>query len=417
MGRKVPGALAVVVLILCLSVAAQGAQSGAQSSSLVMGQITRNQLQQQLNKQVQMEGYFFQSGIPILVQNLELLQHDQPIPPDKYVPITGPIPSSFKPGAKVRIGGQVQKPDGEKYQGENLALGLTAQAQASILQAPPSAMLNLGNLAVAAVQPPRRLNAHRYALLIGGGMNAANDFTRYWNDQVRMYQLLISKGYSPANIRVAHANGAPKSASMPVHYPATMGGIAAAFTYFVPRVHADDQMYILVVGQSALPGQPTIYRTWPGIPMTPTALALQVNRIATYQRMIVHLHFPFCAAFIPNLRRPNRVIVAAAATNRETWPHPSLMYGNFDYWYISALRGHRILGEAPVDADTNNNGQVSIAEAYNFTLPCPGGPSGIGIVPPIAAQMPMFEDNNAPPSRFGPLPGAGEGLVGLVTYL
>jgi len=417
MGRKVSGALAVV-LLLCLSLAAQGAQSssGAQTQSFSWG-VGRTQQLQQLNKQVTMEGFFFQSGIPILVQSLELLQHDQPIPPDKYVPITGPIPSSFKPGAKVRIGGQLQKPGGEKFQGENLALNLTAQAQGSILQAPPSAILNLGAIAAAIAPPPPTPNAHRYALLIGGGMNPANDFPRYWNDQVRMYQLLISKGYNPANIRVAHANGVPKTASMPVHYPATMAGIAAAFTYFVPKVHADDQMYILVVGQGPLQGQPPIYWTWPGMAMTPVMLASQVNRIATYQRMIVHLHYPWCGAFIQYLRRPNRVIVAAAAANKETWPHPSLNYGNFDYWYISALRGHLLFGEVPVNADTNGNGQVSIAEAYNFTLPRPGGPSAIGMVPPIAAQMPQFEDNNAPPSRFGPVPAAGEGLVGAVTYL
>jgi hypothetical protein len=47
----------------------------------------------------------------------------------------------------------------------------------------------------------------------------------------------------------------------------------------------------------------------------------------------------------------------------------------------------------------------------------PGGPSAIGMIPPIAAQMPQFEDNNAPPSRFGPVPAAGEGLVGAATYL
>ena len=421
MGRKAPGALAVVVLLLCLSVTAQGALTSAQSSSLLIGPNSRTQLRQQMNTQVQLEGFFFQTGIPMLVENLELLQGDQPLPEDKYIPLTGPIPSSFKLGAKVRIGGQVQAPTGEKFQGETLALNLTAQSQTSILQAPASEILNLSALAEITPPPPPTPLPNRYALLIGTGMNPANDYVRYWNDLVRMYQLLISKGYNPANIRVAHAWGAPRSASMPVHYPASMGGINAAFTYFVPKVHADDQMYILVVGQGALPGSipgaPTAYWTWANIPMTPAAFAMQVNRITACQRMIIHMNQSFSGAFIPYLMRPNRIIITAAAANRSSYAHPSLVYGNFNYWYLSALRGHLLFGEAPVNADSNGNGQVSLAEAYNFTLPRPGGPSAVGMIPAISAQMPMFEDSGAPPSRFGMLPGAGEGMVGVVTYL
>lgn len=422
MGRKVPGAPAVVVLMLCLSVAAQGAltKSSAQSSRQIVQPNDRTQLLQQMNKQVQIEGYFYNGSIPMLVQNMELVQGDTPIPPDKYVPITGPIPSSFKPGAKVRIGGQLQKPGGEKLQEESLALNLTAQAQGSVLQQPSAAIVAQSAISVAVPRAPAPL-PNRYALLIGTGKNPPNDYVRYWNDQARMYQLLISKGYSPANIRVCHAWGAPKSASMPVHYPATMGGIAAAFTYFVPKVKADDQLYIFVVGQGALPGSvaggPTAYWTWPGMPMTPSAFAAQVNRITTAKRIIVHMNQSFSGAFIPYLMRPNRIIITAAAANKDSWAHPSLYYGNFDYWYLSALRGHLLFGEAPVDADTNDNGQVSLAEGYNYTLSKPGGPSAGGMIPPIAAQMPMFEDTGTPPSRFGILPGAGEGLVGTVTYL
>jgi hypothetical protein len=421
MGRKVPGAPAVV-LLLCLSVAAQEAltSSSAQSSRQVVQPDDRTRLLQQMNKQVQLEGFFYNGSIPMLVRNMELVQGDTPIPPDKYVPITGPIPSSFKPGAKVRIGGQVQKPTGEKLPGEALALQVTARAQASVVQAPPSAILNQSALAVAIAPPAVTPLPEHYALLIGTGMNAANDYVRYWNDLVRMYQLLISEGYNPANIRVVYASGVPKSPSMPVHYAATMGGITTAFTYFVPKVKADGRMYILVVGQGAppgsIPGQPTAYWTWLGIPMTPAAFAIQVNRIATYQRMVIHMNQSFSGGFIPYLMRPDRIIITAAAAHSQSWAHPSLYYGNFNYWYLSALRGHLLFSEAPVNADANGNGRVSLAEAYNYTLPRPGGP-GSPPIPPISSQMPMFEDTGGPPARYGHLPGAGEGLVGIVTYL
>ena len=175
-------------------------------------------------------------------------------------------------------------------------------------------------------------------------------------------------------------------------------------------------MYIMVVGQSPTSG--VGYWTWGGVLMFPGALAFQVNRITAFEREVVHLHFPKSGAFINYLRRPNRMILTAAASNKDSRAHPTLMYGNFDYWFLSGLRGHQLIGEAPVDADTNDNGQVSIGEAYNFTLAKPGGVTPYGeAIPPISAQQPQFEDNNAPPSRWGTLPGAGEGALGVNTYL
>ena len=139
MGRRILGALAVVVSLLCLVAAAHGAQSdtNAQSSSILVGAQNRTQLLQQLNKNVTMQGYFYNGSIPMLVENLELLRPETPLPPEKYIPITGPIPSSLKPGARIRIEGKLQAPTGEKLQGENIGLQLSPQGQASIIETPP----------------------------------------------------------------------------------------------------------------------------------------------------------------------------------------------------------------------------------------------------------------------------------------
>jgi len=106
-------------------------------------------------------------------------------------------------------------------------------------------------------------------------------------------------------------------------------------------------------------------------------------------------------------------MITSARADRDAYRHPSYLYGYFNYSYLSAPAGHGLLGNAAVDADTNDNAHVSITEAYDYTLPRLGGYG----TPPIAAQMPQFEDNGTRPSRYGPLPGAGEGLVGVVTYL
>ena len=411
----------VSALVLCLAIATHAAppSSGAQASGVQsLGTITRSQMAQQMNKPMTFEGYFYDGSIPMLVQSMELVQGNTPLPPDKYIPIVGPIPSSFKPGAKVRIGGQMQAPTGERLQGEGVSLQVTAQSQAVVVQAsPPSAAAGSAQLFTgfrAPVTVP--VLTKRYALLIGGGRNSANDYPRYWNDLWMMYQILIAAGYQPANIRVAYSSGLPRGGGMPVNYSATTAGIQAAFTYLAPRVKASDTLYIMIVGQCAPPGDigPTpMYWTWPGMPMSPSALAIQVNKIATCKQMTIQMGQAFSGAFIPLLMKPNRVIIASSAAYKDSYCHPSYLLDNFEYWYMSALVGHQVIGGAPLNADANGSGQVSLGEAYNYTLPRPGGAG----IPAIAWQMPQFEDTGTPPSRFGAVPGAGEGLVGAVTYL
>ena len=418
MRERTRGALLALAGLLCLSAGAPAAQLGVGArtpSPQRVGSLARSQLLAQLNKETTVEGFYYDGSIPMIVESMETVQAEAPIPPDKYVALVGPVPPSFESGAKVKVTGQVTKPSGEELKEEQVVIRVGAAGQATVLQAPAAKLsLQPAAAAVSAARVPM-VTTKRYALLIGGGKNQPNNHVRYWNDLWQMYHLLTAEGYQPANIRVVYAYGVPRGPGMPVNYPASTSGIAAAFSYFAPRVKADDTFYLLVCGQGspAAGSTPTVYWAWPGAPVTPGALAAQVNRIASYKKMVIHMTQSYSGGFIPYLKNPKRVIITAAAAYRSAFSHPSYLYGNFDYWYLSALRGHLLLGGASVDADTNDNGKVSIAEAYNFTLFRPGG----GDIPPISAQMAMCEDNGALPSRFGPLPGAGEGLLAAATYL
>ena len=417
--------LLILVLAFCIVIITQFADADAQSTAtnprLIsglnrLGSFTRNQISKQMNKPIELEGYFYDGSIPMIVENMDLLRNDQPLSPDKYVPLQGSIPASFKTGAKVKIGGIVQKPVGQDLQSENAAVKLSDERQSSVLAPPSAAMLEPNQImAVAASSVAIPLQpGKRYALLIGGGKNPANDFIRYWNDLKMMYLILLSKGYEPANIRVAYSHGLAKGAGMPVNFAAAIPAIQAAFTYFVPKVKAADTLYIFVAGQGAPPGtisgSTTAYWAWPGTPMTPAMFAAQVNRITAYKEITIHMNQSFSGGFIPLLSKPKRVILTSSAATKEAFAHPSLLMGNFSLWCLSAYHGHFLLSGTPVNADLNGNGNVSIAEAYNFALGKPGAP-------PISMQMPQFEDTGTPPSRFGTVPGGGEGAFGVVTHL
>lgn len=436
MGGKAWVALVLFAVLLGVGLPTQATepQAGVRPPALQqIGSLNRSELLAKLNKEITIEGYYYDGSIPMVVENMELVGIDAPMPPDQYVALTGPIPPSFKAGAKVRLTGQVEKPTVEALEGESVAIRVGRAEHTAVLQVAPAELNLLRDLS--ALKPPVLPTARpavpkapsvakRYALLIGGGANPANNHIRYWRDLFQMYRVMLSAGFEPADIRVAYASGVPRTSGMPVNYPATLKGIRAAFSYFVPRVKAADNLYIFVCGQGdkAAPGMagPThVYWAWGKGPLSPAAFAYQVKRITTYKRMVIHMTQAYSGGFITQpLRGPKRVIVTSASADVLSWAHPSLSYGNFNYWYLSALAGRLLIGGAPVNADANGDGQVSIAEAYNFTLPRPGGTTAAGFaIPPISDQMPQVEDNGAPPSRFGPLPGAGEGFLAAQTRL
>jgi hypothetical protein len=426
--RKSLVVLALLMFLFCLCAVLFGAPSvtpTAPNTSPNLLLSSRSQLLQSLNKNVQLEGFFVNSSTPILVENLALIGAEKPLPPDKYVPLTGTIPSSLRFGAKVRLAGLLQKPTGE-LKSESLALRLATGTQPTVLQQPSGALMNQAPLVLpgtipAIPTPP--FSGTRYAILIGGGSDGPNNYIRYWNDLKAMYLILRAAGYSANNIKVAYADGAPypEQTGMPVDYAATAAGISTAFGYFVPRVTAVDRLYIFVVGQAGLigAGQSTpVYWGWGRQAISPPMFAAQVDRIANYQQMTIQMSQAYSGAFIPLLTKPKRIIITAGSATAVTYAHPSCLYGHFNYWYLSALRRKLLIGDEEFIVDANSNGFISKTEAYNTTLTRPGAGGWLGI-PSIASQRPQFEDNGVTPSHYGPMPSAvsgGDGLIGANSY-
>lgn len=411
MGKHSVLSVAPLCFLFAQAQAAQAPVAAARKTqgAKALSKINRSEIVRNLNKPVTLEGYYYDGSIPMLVEDVELVRADAPLAPDQYIPITGAVPPSVKPGARVKLTGTVRKPTGDKLSDENAAIHVVSAADATVLKPPQMLHAAMGDLVAIPGVASSTSGGRRYALLIGGGKNPANNYPRYWNDIRWMYHILMSSGYDAADIRVAYTGGVPPAAGMPVNYPATPGGIYAAIGYFVPKVTLQDTMLIMFAGQGSPPdvaGPTTVYWLWPGTPLTPAALAAQLNRITAYKRMTILMGQSFSGGFTPALTRPNRIIATSAAANKQAFTHPSYYFGNFYYWCMSGLLGKQLLGGAAVNADANN-GRVSMAEMYNFALPRPG----------IGVQAPQFEDSGAPPSRFGTLPGAGEGVKGLEAYL
>ena len=295
----------VLALLLCLAIAAQSAQVAPrlQTQNLQLGniqrlgQITRNQLLLKLNKQVEVEGFFYDGSIPMVVDNMNTVRMDLPMPPDKYVPIVGPTPRGMKWGTKVKIRGQVQRPkagDPAGVQGQSLILRVSGADQIQVVQQPLRVYKPLLRVTITSRWPGgfTVFRQDKFAVLIVGGYNAANNHLRYWHDLVAMYNILKNAGYKTANIYVIYANGVGKDASIPVNYSATKANISTVFTQLAGKMDSLDTLYIMLNdhggnGSGDPSGDETITHTdevlwlWNGVAMTDDEFAVQMNKIMT----------------------------------------------------------------------------------------------------------------------------------------
>jgi len=458
--------LLVLALVLCFTIAAQSAEApprlqtqNIQTAGIQrLGMITRNQLLLQVNKSITMEGFYYDGSIPMVLDNFERVNMDMMLPPDSYVPIVGPVPPGLQSGARISLEGVLQRPttqDPPTVRRESLIIRIATAQKIRIIRAATTPIIarpiNLERMVAIGgiIFVPRQV---KYAVLIAGGANPANNHHRYWNDLKTMYNILKSSGYKAANIYVIYASGTGSDASMPVNYSATRANISTVFNQLASKMGSLDTLYIMMNdhGGGVMPvptgGYPAgnysgaidtsgdeIGESYSEAAMnadlngdgdksdtvridetlclwydsiTDDQFALELNKIQNFSKIIIQMKQCFCGGFTADLTKPNRIIMASASPIQPSWAHSSLNYGEFTYWYFSALTGNKPDGSGTVNADTNGDGKVSILEAYNFARSHDTRP-----------EMPYYEDNGVLPYHSGAMPAGGDGALGATTYL
>ena len=73
----------------------------------------------------------------------------------------------------------------------------------------------------------------------------------------------------------------------------------------------------------------------------------------------------YSGGFMEELAREGRIMSTSCCGNEQSWASPNLEYDEFVYHWICAINGADEAGH-PVDADTDHNGEVSMAEAFEY---------------------------------------------------
>ncbi|MFW9848043.1 MAG: C13 family peptidase [Candidatus Thorarchaeota archaeon] len=205
----------------------------------------------------------------------------------------------------------------------------------------------------------------KYAILFSGGVSNWYAYPRYWNHIEWFYVLLLMNGYDPDNIFVCYNNGTGDRTGVPVDYPGTSDGLNETFTYLSGEMGRADSLFVYVTDH----GNEAGICTWNDLDpdgISPVEFLGWLDSISCHH-MIVIMQQCFSGAFIPYLSLSNRIIMTACAYNEIAWASDALGYSEFTFRLLCAFYGFHIWGyDTPIWADLNNDGLISMAEAFGY---------------------------------------------------
>lgn len=400
-----------LTLVLCFlaafapALAAPGKVTAPAPAAVARQPLRSADLLQNLNKQMTLEGFYYDGSIPMIINDMELLRQDKILPADAYVPITGPRPSGLKWGDRISVTGMIEKPAG--LSSEAAAIRVSGSSGIRLV-GPATARFQAGaRLSPAVIKAVVNAMKAPYAILIAGGASPANNHIRYWNDLLAMYTILTANGYPADHITVIYADGSAKGAGMPVNYSASKANIATAFSNLAAKVGPDNAVYIMLNDHGAvMDGGHVGLDLWYD-KMSDAEFAAQVNKITQFKHMLIQMKQCYSGGFVDDLTGPNRVVMSSCRADQVSWAKLTLDFGEFTYWYMSALKGSFVDGTGPCNADKSGDQKISIAEAWNFAREHDKAP-----------EVPQYEDSGAAPCASGaPMPIGNDGLLGRNCWL
>ncbi|RYG68180.1 hypothetical protein EON80_12190, partial [bacterium] len=204
-----------------------------------------------LNEDVTVTGFYYDGSIPMVIDDMERTRVDMILPPESYIPLSSKV-SSLRNGDEVSLTGRLIDParSGLRLPGEKSALQIGADVTIRKVKPAASRWKRLDSAALTRI--PNLTNKlsdgvkSKYAVIISGGADAANNHIRYWNCVKTMYSILTNSGYKAENIKVIYADGSGRDNSAPVHFSATRAHIWSVFKDIAGKMDAGDDLFVMI---------------------------------------------------------------------------------------------------------------------------------------------------------------------------
>jgi len=224
---------------------------------------------------------------------------------------------------------------------------------------------------------------NRWAVILSGGYNQANNHIRYWNDCSYFYTTLTAHGFLDGNVFVMISDGADPAVDRSdwtnsptdldgdgdadTQYSATRANITAVFDALAGLLDGDDILYVFATdhggSDDAAPYDDPAVKLylWGESSITDAQFAAEVNKVTTLATVCIFEQC-FSGGMLDDLHGPNRVLLSAARFWELSYAMgPSYEYDEFSFHLTHALAN-------PPAGDANSDGLVSLEEGYLYAL-------------------------------------------------
>ena len=227
-----------------------------------------------------------------------------------------------------------------------------------------------------------------FAVLICGDV-AESGYNEFWNDTVWMYKMLRRAGYKKANIYVLYGDGADYYSGNPKYrcnhrvtdFPATTTWVDRVFDGMkngdaargIKKLRSNDSLFVWTFDHGAYMGSNSAYLCLMDGWMTSSHFANKLNR-CSYSKRAIFMQQCYSGGFISALQNSRTYISTACRANEtahraddenEYYGSQWYCHGEYNYHIISAMDKQLPSGSS-VDADSNNDGRVSVREAHLY---------------------------------------------------
>jgi hypothetical protein len=225
----------------------------------------------------------------------------------------------------------------------------------------------------------------RWAVLMNGGYDQYNNHVRYWNDLSNIYItltsvyefddeniiVLCSDGLNPA---VDQSNGQNSDPDLDgdgdddIMYSCVLSNVEMVFESLAENFTGNEKLFVFTTDHGGSAGGWNTYENlWNYEELTDAHFAELLHAIPTFET-ICTFEPCFSGGFLDDVVVPPGPIVASAACryDESSWAMgPDYVYDEFVFYWTAAVKGEDAYGN-PVDADYNQNGFVTMDEAFIF---------------------------------------------------
>ena len=229
---------------------------------------------------------------------------------------------------------------------------------------------------------------HLYAVLVNGGRNRLTNHERYWNDCSFLYRTLRQTFHIPKrNITVLMSDGGDPGEDMlredargfkssptdldgdgqsDVDYAATERALGNVLVSLSKQLTADDHLFLFIVdhGGSKDHDRNSFIWLWDDQQLSDKHLGLLLS-LFNIGSVNILMGQCYSGGFIDDLIGNRCIITTACRGDEQSWISPDKPYDEFVYHWTCAVNGADETGN-PINADTNGDGKVSMAEAFDY---------------------------------------------------